>query len=727
MPPKVVYGKRRNGERTAFTKFLSPEKDVAHREVKSQNADSSTTDDWREQLLKAAGAEESAPPAQDDISVLEKELEGLEIEQRQSAKEKSATTKKRTKPQKEAKPGQDVDVIKENIVPLEDALEQSMQTLTINGAEECANQKMLQKPKKPRKVLSDRNMNASNRTDCTVPAVPRQKKEKKRAVPIPVPQLPTPEATPEPDDIYSIYASPLLALSDRKKIVAFQDWADELAPHFEVSKIAEASFSEVYRLSSTSSANGIKEESVLKVVALKTPPTVPLPCQLHGRAVRDFEAQIEKETAQRDEDDQFKSQVEDVLSEVKLLQNLTHIPGFTVFRDLTVVQGRPSTSFNDAWKDWNKSRPRGKKSEFPDPSKKTSYDEHQLWAVVEMQDAGTDCEKMMEAGGLASIWDVWDVFWGVAISVGKAEEACRFEHRDLHLGNICVRSSRSGGDVLQPCVKDPLRRKLRFTGLDTTVIDYTLSRADVVTAPIPSLSSSSSTSSSRRLSSLSHVSSSTGANDGDDEADVDVAYMDLDKDPAIFQGDASEEYQYEIYRYMRGAAVFGNPMQFEPPVYEEESASEQICAADIPPPPLNTHIRFSDDEHQDAISSPSSTSESPWRSFHPKTNLIWLHFLLHKLLKHLSSSSAAPHSSLPFDRLILPKDTATAAADNTKNQRDVLAKVHKKAERLHKVLKRVSELLCPVALSRQDSLESVKELVVLALEERWVRVGDVAG
>ena len=43
------------------------------------------------------------------------------------------------------------------------------------------------------------------------------------------------------------------------------------------------------------------------------------------------------------------------------------------------------------------------------------------------------------------------------------------------------------------------------------------------------------------------------------------------------------------------------------------------------------------------------------------------------------------------------------------------------------MLKRVSELLCPVQLGREESLESVKELVVLALEERWVRVGDVAG
>ena len=67
---------------------------------------------------------------------------------------------------------------------------------------------------------------------------------------------------------------------------------------------------------------------MLKVVALKTPPAVPLPSQLHARAVRDREAQLEKEMEQREQDDAYKSQVDDVASEVKLLQNLTHIPGF---------------------------------------------------------------------------------------------------------------------------------------------------------------------------------------------------------------------------------------------------------------------------------------------------------------------------------------------------------------------------------------------------------------
>ena len=83
---------------------------------------------------------------------------------------------------------------------------------------------------------------------------------------------------------------------------------------------------------------------------------------------------------------------------LRLSQGADLVANFTNFRDLTILQGRPSLSFTNAWKTWNKSRSRGKKSEFPDPGKKASYDETQLWAIVEMQDAGTDCERLMENG-----------------------------------------------------------------------------------------------------------------------------------------------------------------------------------------------------------------------------------------------------------------------------------------------------------------------------------------
>lgn len=758
MPPKVVYGKKKSTARsqTNFTKFFSPEKAAV---TAGQSPVSVPGLNWRRQLEDAAREAEKDNGGDDDVDLaaLERGLGGLRIEA--PAEENAVKPKKKNGSRK----GHKANKSKEAAALIEDTLERSMGALTIEKrAHEGGDTH--KKTSRPRKVLEDRDANAVKEVDCkktghskdrklatadntrgeTKVRTPRRTPKSKKAAkskhvsPQRKAQLPTPEATPEPDDFFYRYASPLLALSDRKNILAFEDWAKELEPHFEITKIAEASFSEVYRLSATSETNGVREESVLKVVALKTPPEVPLPCQSQTRAVRDREGQLEKELAERDETDQWKSHVPDVLSEVKLLQNLNHIPGFTVFRDMTIVQGRMSTSFNDAWKEWNKARPRGKKSEFPDPSKKASYDDTQLWAVVEMQDAGTDCEKLMEFGGLKSIWEVWDVFWGVCLSVAKAEEACKFEHRDLHMGNICVRSSRPADDLKQAMVKDPLRRKLRFTSLETTVIDYTLSRADMVSTVA------------RQLSSVSAISNSTSSSKPDTH-EIDVAYLDLNKDPALFEGDASQEYQYEIYRYMRGAALFNNPLQWEAtPVSEPEPEPEIVLLTPRRKPKANTHIRFgSGDEAEEAPTprrsprkhtptpnaarpqtpeptptpAPAPTLQLPeedpdvWQRFHPQTNLVWAHFLLHKLLNHLHDHGATPDHLSP--QQIAQHVELEAGTD--------AAKVKKKAVKLYKVLQRVSELLCPIALGREECLGSVKELVVLGIEERWLRVGDVEG
>jgi serine/threonine-protein kinase haspin len=671
MPPKVVYGKKKSTTRTttSFSKFVSPEKkNVATQE----HTGTSTIDGSKDSSLPEPKNVIEQTMQEDAVAALEKGLGGLSLEQT-----KEVQTKKKGRPRKAQQHANAVET-KENRSLQHKTSDDSTEgtgehdQMTVPQLE--ANPRV---PKVKRRVAletCDANSKASIPVDCTPgkfstnkdtcragdilhlpPSRPQSKSVRK-------PPLPTPEPTPEPDDVYSSYVSPLLSLSDGKRVVSFQHWSSELEPHFKITKIAEASFSEVYRLSAMNSVNSSNQESVLKVVALKTPPNAPLPCQLHTRAARDRQGQEAKEMAEREENDVWKSEVADVLSEVKLLQNLNHIPGFTNFRDLTILQGRPSPAFGDAWRAWNKSRAREKKSEFPDPSKKASYDDTQLWAIIEMQDAGTDCEKVMENGGLSSIWEVWDVFWGVCLSVAKAEETCNFEHRDLHMGNICVRSLRAEGDITQVAIEDPIRRKFRFTGLDTTVIDYTLSRADILPPP------------SRQPAS-----------------EPDVAWLDLNKDPALFEGDASEEYQYEIYRYMRGAALYGAPLQSTP-----------VVAPTTPrrSPRKNTHIRFDADD---------APSEAPrrdvWKAFHPKTNLVWAHFLLHKLLAHL--------------------DAAGSTQQVMANVHDPV-KVRKKAAKLSAVLKRVSELLCPVALGAEGSLGSVKELVVLALEERWLRVGDVA-
>ena len=95
-----------------------------------------------------------------------------------------------------------------------------------------------------------------------------------------------------------------------------------------------------------------------------------------------------------------------------------------------------------------------------------------------------------------------------------------------------------------------------------------------------------------------------------------------------------------------------------------------------------------------------------WREFHPQTNLIWLHFVLFKLLENMTWPSCA----LLLDRV--PQRERKGA--------------RRGALKLEKILGRLQNLLEPEALPSSE-LGSVKDLVALALAEGWLEEEDVLG
>ncbi|KAI4724492.1 hypothetical protein E4T49_07766 [Aureobasidium sp. EXF-10728] len=419
---------------------------------------------------------------------------------------------------------------------------------------------------------------------------------------------------PRISNAFTKHAASLLSLSSQD-LTSFSAWSDQLSSHFAVTKIAEASFGEVYRLSllKAHAALGKTDESVLKIIALKPPTST--------------KRKMTKAAKKRSE---MMSDPEDVAAEVRLMQRMTCTPGFTNFREICVLQGRPGDAFAAAWSSWNDSQEaKGKEvSVFPDPSKKASYSEDQLWAVIEMQDAGTDLENTK----VANVWLAWDIFWGVVLALGKGEEAARFEHRDLHMGNICV----SGLNNTAHCreadyVPASSSKKLDFTGIETTLIDYTISRAEM----------------------------------GILEDEEDVAYLDLERDLALFEGDAEEEYQYEIYRYMRSAMYLGEPLG---DLWERWDEAEE--------------------------------SGRTWKGYHPQTNLVWLHFVLHKLAEQIEWPSSG-------NRI---QDSEAA----------------QRAEELEAALLKVNQLLDPEEMP-QTGLRCASDLVVLALDQGWLDKEDVQG
>lgn len=415
---------------------------------------------------------------------------------------------------------------------------------------------------------------------------------------------------------HNLHCFELLQLS-LHGLVAFDEWSEQLSTHFTVTKIAEASFGEVYRLSllqdlSTFSSS---DESVFKIIALTPPPSeLPIDKRKCAAALKQANGM---------------SKPSDVANEVRLLQRMSSIPGFTNFRDVRILQGRPSQPFISAFKAFNSEQKRRKKdtSIFPDPAKKTSYRDEQLWAVIEMQDAGSDLERFVETGQCHSIWSVWDIFWQVVLSLAKGEEGAEFEHRDLHLGNICVRMPTLASALgLQEI---DVKRKLNFTGVETTIIDYTISRAIM--------------------------------------PDSSIAFHDLAKDSSLFQGDSTEEYQYDIYRFMRSAVYHNEPLV----IFDQTSAMS-----------------------------------ASWEDYHPITNLVWLHFLLHTLLEQLDwpSASRAP----------------------PRKQKDAYARWKRSNDLEHELL-RVQKLLDPETGLCRNAMRCASDLVGLALTEAWLGEEDVVG
>lgn len=480
---------------------------------------------------------------------------------------------------------------------------------------------------------------------------------------------PSTEAPHQTTDCYTDHCSSLLELT-AYPVSSFSEWANDLSEDFSLVKIAEASFGEVYRLSlqpeaaeDTELPLSKNDESVLKVIAL-TQPLDTLP-----KNKRDRERALKK--------GENMSKPDDVASELKLLQRLSDIPGFTNFRDLRVLKGRPPapfaaafTAFNDAQKAANKEL-----SIFPDPAKKASYSKDQLWAVIEMQDAGTDLEKLVAQGISSNIWVVWDIFWQVVLALAKGEEEAEFEHRDLHLGNICVRTPEPVDET-----KIDISKSLGFTSFEATLIDYTVSRASMIPAsmtPAPT----------------------------ETKEDDSVAYIDLANDPHLFYGDSAEEYQYDIYRYMRGSIYYSSPYasfpndgtpaaEQEEPENESEDAGEE--QHELPTAPST--------EQMAAIERETGRS---WRQFHPQTNLCWLHYVLFMLLEQMSWPSSVK-------------------APSKKHKPEAHAR-WKRARELEDALLRVQEALDPGWLGEEESLGRSGEIVAWAVEEGWLRVEDVVG
>lgn len=276
------------------------------------------------------------------------------------------------------------------------------------------------------------------------------------------------------DEKANEYAKPILneALSPiaAQGVQKFSSWAARGGNMLEIVKIAEGSYGEVYKMR-------IREEVCKQEMSKSKLARL----MAYGEGV--FKV-VPLRAAKGAHSKKFTS-VNEIVSEVKMLKYLDPIPGFARFREIHVVQGRFPEPLQEAWNHYKKVKPDDCLN--PNPANKRAYLDSQLWAIIEMDDAGSELEKF----SWSSMFQVYDIFWGVAMALARAEEYALFEHRDLHLGNVCIRSTRTDGSMHPPADTEILSRShssgYGLSTLETTIIDYSLSRAELQLSEDPNI------------------------------------------------------------------------------------------------------------------------------------------------------------------------------------------------------------------------------------------------
>ncbi|XP_075948086.1 uncharacterized protein haspin [Anarhichas minor] len=154
------------------------------------------------------------------------------------------------------------------------------------------------------------------------------------------------------------------------------------------------------------------------------------------------------------------------LSSLKEKQhNKTH--GFIGLNELHCVQGRYPPEFLNAWDIFDQQK--GSENDRPD-----FFQTDQLFIILEFEFGGADLEN--SNGALASLAVAKSILHQVTAALAVAEQELHFEHRDLHWGNVLVKTTKqkTGSFFLNGTA-----HSLDTKGVLVRIIDYSLSRLEI--------------------------------------------------------------------------------------------------------------------------------------------------------------------------------------------------------------------------------------------------------
>lgn len=184
-----------------------------------------------------------------------------------------------------------------------------------------------------------------------------------------------------------LWLQPLIAAYKNvsHQLLTIESWDTMLSEEWQLKKIAESSFAEVYKVVNSGGT------SVLKIMALKPP---------KGPGAR-------RETAVT---------VESVISEVLIMDIMAEIPGFLEFKACHIMEGKLPNQVVQAFDLYSDE----KGTEFPHPK---AYQKDQLFMALELGDAGIDLENYK----ITTLAQLWDIVLGVIIALAAGEGEFGFE------------------------------------------------------------------------------------------------------------------------------------------------------------------------------------------------------------------------------------------------------------------------------------------------------------
>ncbi|CAG9858940.1 unnamed protein product [Phyllotreta striolata] len=209
---------------------------------------------------------------------------------------------------------------------------------------------------------------------------------------------------------------------------------------------------------------------------------------------------------------------EEVMSEIIIASELSNLRVsdqteenfFTKIQKIQCIQGKYPQRLIDLWDDFEETK--GTENDSP-----TLFKDDQLYIAFQMSFGGKD----LEAYEFRNAKQAFSAICQVAVGLALAEKQLKFEHRDLHWGNVLIADEPDKKKVFSFHIENK-HYKIPLEGIRVSIIDFTLSRIDCNGVTI---------------------------------------YNDLSADPGLFA--AHGDYQFDVYRLMQKANR-NNWTSFEP-------------------------------------------------------------------------------------------------------------------------------------------------------------------